>query len=452
MNELDTEELSRFVRREMAARGVPGLALAVVAPDRPMWTAGFGTTAVGEGAPVTGRTLFRIASVTKVFTGVALLRLVEQGVLSLDAPVVDHVPELRLRTPGTAERITLRMLLSHTSGLPEGSIERPWRVERRGEDGLAAFVAEDLPRFPAVAEPGELYFYSNLGVNLAGYVAQRATGVPFGRLLDELVLDPLGLERTTLDPTVAMTFPLAQRHVVEDGRLRVRHDGGDNTAFYPSGQLFSTAEDLGVLLQSDLLSPSTRALRERPHADVGLARGLSAGLACMVEPDYKGITRIGHEGVLRGYCAKLAWARGVGVAIVYNHEYNEHPRFFTARDRIVDRVFDELLDLPPGPVVPRVTAVPATEGERLTGRYAKVLSPSVVEVRPGPELLLEGVRLPLSSAGRGVFVSPRTDRDLAELPWPRTPHVIDDHVSVRAPEDGPVRVITVNGQPYRRVD
>ncbi|MEU0884340.1 serine hydrolase domain-containing protein [Lentzea sp. NPDC005914] len=458
MTELDTDALSRYVRQEMTERMVPGLALAVVTPDRPMWTAGFGVTAVDDGAPVTGRTLFRIASVTKVFTGVAVLRLVEQGVLDLDTTVLDHVPELRLRTRGTAERITLRMLLSHTSGLPEGSIERPWRVERRGEDGLDAFVREDLPRFPAVGEPGELYFYSNLAVNLAGHVAQRATGTPFPQLLDELALTPLGVERTTADPTVAMTFPLAQRHIITDGRLRVRHDGGDNTAFYPSGQLFSTAEDLGTLLQGlmgDLLSPRMTAEMRRPHADVGLARGLSSGLACMVEPDYKGVTRIGHEGVLRGYCAKIAWTDRVGVAVVYNHEYNEHPRFFASRDRIVDRVFDEVLGLPPGPVPPPATSVPGPVAERLTGRYAKVLSPSVVEVRPGRDgltLLLEGVELPLSATGRGVFVGPRTDRDLAELPWPRTPYVIDDHVSVGAPENGPVHTITVNGQPYRRVE
>lgn len=467
--ELDVEEIGRLVRREMGQRAVPGLALAVVSPDRPVWTAGFGTTAVYEGMPVTGQTVFRIASVTKVLTGIALMRLVDDGTLTLDTPVMAHLPRLRLRTPGAAEQLTLRMLLSHTSGLPEGSVERPWQVERRDPDGLAAFVAQDLPRFPMVGRPGELYFYSNLAINLAGFLAQTATGVPFERLLDELVVRPLGLRRTTLDPTVAMTYPLAQRHTCdEDGVLRVRRDGGDNTAFYPAGYAFSTADDLATVLRlligggavdgTRLLSRDAVHLMQTPHADIRLSRGLHYGLTSVIEPDYKGIRRIGHEGVLRGYCAKITYApdHGVGVAVLYNHEYNERPRFFAARERIVDRVFDQLLDLPHGPVRLDTDPVPSSMPARLAGRYAKVLDPTVVELRTDEEglaLRFDGVDVPLAASGPGTLAGPRSDRDLADLPWPRTPYVIDDHVTVGVPPSTQdvVPTITINGQPYRRV-
>ncbi|HKR51144.1 MAG TPA: serine hydrolase [Pseudonocardiaceae bacterium] len=87
-------------------------------------------------------------------------------------------------------------------------------------------------------------------MNLAGHLATVVTGVPFAGLLDDLVIRPLALARTILDPTVAMTFPLAQRHQLnEDGIVRVQRDGGDNTAWYPSGYAFSTAEDMSRVLR-----------------------------------------------------------------------------------------------------------------------------------------------------------------------------------------------------------
>ncbi|GHG14331.1 MULTISPECIES: serine hydrolase domain-containing protein [Amycolatopsis] len=464
----DLTRWAPWIEAEMAQRGVPGLAVAVVAGDAPTVSVGFGVTAVDEGQLVTGDTLFRLASVSKVVTTIALLRLVEQGHLELDRPIRHYLPELRLRRQANTERVTLRMLLSHTSGLSEGAIERPWRTERRAPEGLAAFVEEDLPRCPLVGGPGEMYFYSNLAFNLAGRAAEVVTGVPFARLLTEQALEPLGLARTVLDPTVAMTYPLAQRHRTgPDGRVVVRHDGGDDTGFHPAGYVFSTASDMSRVMRMLLgrgrldgrrvLQPGTVEAMWSPQADVRLSRGLHYGLASLIEPDYKGVRRIGHEGVLRGYCAKLTFApdQGVGVVVLYNHEYNEQPRFFTTRDRIVDRVFDELLGLPPGPVHPPTTPVTSAEAARVAGRYAKVLGPVVAElVANGTDLLLryDGRTVPLRAAGPGLFAGPPTDEDLGALPWPRTPYVIDDHVSVGvASADGTPDLITVNGQPYRRI-
>jgi len=465
----DVAEWTEWIGGQMAACGVPGLSLAVVVDGQPTSAAGFGVTAVEGGQPVTADTLFRIASVTKVITTIALLRLVEEGILDLDRPARQYVPDLRLRRQENTEGVTLRTLLSHTSGLPEGAIERPWRTERRAPDGLAAFVREDLPRFPLIGAPGQLYFYSNVGFNLAGYAAEAVTGVRFERLLADLVLGPLGLERTTLDPTVAMTYPLAQRHQADPtGVVRVRHDGGDDVAFYPSGYAFSTAADMARVLRlllvrgevagQRILTEDSVRMMQTPHADVRLGRGLHYGLASLIEPDYKGIRRVGHEGVLRGYCAKITYApeRGVGVVLLYNHEYNERPRFFAARERIVDRVFDELLGLPPGPVRPAAGPVPAGVPQRVAGRYAPAFGPATAELRAcGAELWLRYVDrdLPLRAVDPHTYIGPPTDEDLGSLPWPRTPYVIDNHVTVGVPavSSGCGDLITINGQPYWRV-
>ncbi|MEU4559508.1 serine hydrolase domain-containing protein [Actinoplanes sp. NPDC023936] len=466
---LDLDDISATIDAEMRAARVPGLALAVIAGGEVVHAGGYGVTSADSPMPVTGDTLFRLASVTKILTGVAIMRLVESGRLDLDRPLAEDLPRLRLRRPGLAGRITLRMLLSHTSGLPEGSVERPWRQERREWEGLGDHVHDDLRRLPSVGEPGELYYYSNLGINLAGYLAQEVTGTPFPRLLDELVIQPLGMERTTLDPTVAMTYPLAQRHRLDEaGRLRVRRDGGDNCGFHPSGYAFSTVADTARVLQlhlaggvfagQRLLRPETVREMQRPHVDLLLARPLGYGLTWLIEPSYKGIRRVGHEGVLRGYCAKVVFAprEGAGVVLFYNHEYNETPRFFAARERIIDAVFDRVLGLPDGPA----TAPGPPTGSfdpRWAGEYGQILGTGTAElsIRDGrPHLRYgpagDGVTVPLRQTRPGAYESVLADRELPAVPWPRTPYLIIDRVSVGIPS-GSAGYIAVNGQPYRRL-
>ncbi len=288
---LDTDALEQRVGEAMSTRLVPGLSLAVVSREEVPYAKGFGVTSVeAGGSPVTPDTLFRLASVTKVLTGTALMRLVDTGDLDLDRPITAYLPWFRLRRPGAAERVTLRMLINHTSGLPEGPVPNdPGEiVGRRDPEGLEAHVREDITRYPLIAPPGTVYSYSNLGVNVAGYVAERVTGERFADLLQELVLDPLEMKRTTLDPTVAMTFSLSQSHQRNyEGTVRARHDGGDNTAYYPSAMAFSAATDVAKMLMlymnggeyqdRRLLSPESVKAMHTPRADLRLGRNLHYG-------------------------------------------------------------------------------------------------------------------------------------------------------------------------------
>src|SRR5438093_8086977 len=115
---LNVRALEQRIADAMGAAGVPGLALAVVQGDEVVYARGFGVTSVEDGGlPVTPQTLFRIGSTTKPLTGTAVMRLVEAGQLDLDRPVRDRLDWFALSEPG-AERVTLRMLMSHTAGLP----------------------------------------------------------------------------------------------------------------------------------------------------------------------------------------------------------------------------------------------------------------------------------------------------------------------------------------------
>jgi len=199
--------LEKSITKHMDAAQVPGLALAIVRGQEILYARGFGMTSVEDGGmPVTPQTLFRIGSATKSLTGTALLRLVEAGILDLDCPLKEYIDWLTFDKPDGAEKITLRMLLSHTSGLPTDSPSE----DRRSPSGLETFVREQLPYCPLVAEPGKLFAYSNLGLMLAGFLAQYVCELPFTEVMQELVFTPLDMQRTTFDPTIAMTYPLAR--------------------------------------------------------------------------------------------------------------------------------------------------------------------------------------------------------------------------------------------------
>lgn len=148
---LDTQHLETCVQQWMDEKQIPGLALALVNEQETASARGFGVTNVEDGATaITSQTTFLIASVTKMLVGTALLHLVERGQLTLDAPVTTYLPDFRFSRAGSAECITVRHLLSHTSGL----------CAFRGDfcssepDGLARFVREALPSYPLLLPPG----------------------------------------------------------------------------------------------------------------------------------------------------------------------------------------------------------------------------------------------------------------------------------------------------------
>src|SRR5947209_7176403 len=213
-------KLEQRIEQGMQKGHVPGLALAIVKDQEVIYARGFGVTSVEDGGlPVTPQTLFRIGSTTKPLTGTAVMRLVEAGQIDLDRPVRDRLDWFALSEPG-AERVTLRMLMSHTAGLPTAAEH----VGAREPGGLEAYLRREIASLPLVAPPGRVWSYSNPGISLVGHLAEVAAGKPYAELMRELVFDPLEMGRTTFDPTVAMTYPLAQSHDrAEDGTLSVQH-------------------------------------------------------------------------------------------------------------------------------------------------------------------------------------------------------------------------------------
>lgn len=355
---LNLYALERQIQERMAGARVPGLALAIVHNLAVTYARGFGLTSVEDGGlPVTPDTLFRAGSITKALTSLAVMRLVELGALDLDRPVGDYVPGLRFSDEGAADRITLRMLLSHTAGLPTSHTP----FGRRGPGGLADYVLTEVPNYPFVAPAGKLYAYSNPGVRIAGFVAQTVANRPYLQLMQDLVLDPLEMKRTTFDPTTAMTYPLAQSHdLCDDGSLRVQHRFADDSGGYPSGGAITTALDLthlalmhldrGRFRGQQILAPASLSELQAIQADRYTAAGGGYGLGLSIDT-YKGLRRLGHDGSISTFGSKLAMIPDASAAVILL--FNRAPGFWVQAQAIVDGILDQLLELPPGPVMPQ---------------------------------------------------------------------------------------------------
>ncbi|MEV6349656.1 serine hydrolase domain-containing protein [Actinoplanes sp. NPDC051851] len=184
----DIEHLRKRISDFCDATGVPGF-LAGVRHRGEETVLAYGTANVATGAPMREETGFLFGSITKVMTTTIVMRQVERGLLDLDTPVVDRLPEFRLTTPGAAERIRVRHLLNHTSGI-DADLFFP---EAAGDGALAAYLARLGRECGALFGAGERASYSNGGMIVAGRLLEVVTGLPYPELLDREVFARCGM-------------------------------------------------------------------------------------------------------------------------------------------------------------------------------------------------------------------------------------------------------------------
>src|SRR5262249_28816969 len=218
--------------------------------------------------------------------------------------------------------------------------------------GLAAHVRHDIPRYPLVAPPGAQYEYSNVGTNLAGYLIEMASGTSFAQAMQELVFGPLEMSRTTFDPTVAMTYPLAQGHVADrSGTLRVSHRYADHSAHYPAGFAISTVLDManfaimhlngGCFRERHILTSKSVNLMQMAHTAFPKPDGEGYGFTFMIE-HYKGVRLVSHSGSIPYFHSRFYMAPDAGIAVI------AVANCMAGVQHIINTAFDQLLDLPLG--------------------------------------------------------------------------------------------------------
>jgi CubicO group peptidase (beta-lactamase class C family) len=260
----------------------PGLAIMVIHRGDIRYEAGYGLADVHERTPIGPSTLFRIASLTKPFTAMAIMILAEAGKLDYDDPITRFLPEL----PGSYQKVSIRHLLTHTGGIPDYYAEVYSRFRDRlptNRDALGVLKGSDGPRF----EPGERYEYSNAGYELLALIIERAAGEPYGDFLRRRIFEPLGMK----DTRVAGRSRVGVENCARGYRAWVwgsepeLFEADPLNALVGAGGIYSTLEDLyrwdQALYGEKLVSRHTLEQALRPAVAADGAR-LPAGYGWLV--------------------------------------------------------------------------------------------------------------------------------------------------------------------------
>lgn len=363
---------------------VPGLAVGVL-DDGQATSFGLGVASLETGQPVTANTLFQIGSITKVFTATLVMRLVEDGLLDLDTPVASYLPELRLADDEARRTITLRHLLSHSSGLEGDYFNHVGPRYGFGDDALPRAIA-DFDQLRQLNRPGEVWAYCNAGFHLSAAVIERVIGQKYEAAMRERIFAPLGLERSFFFAHEAIVYPYAVGH-------NQTVPGGDEhevARVYPrprcahaAGAIISTVGDLlrfaafhisdGQMDGEPLLSPASLAAMRAPQVRAGnFADHYGIGWALQSRG---GVTVVSHGGTTNGFQAQLALVpeRGFAIAALTNSS-----RGAAAYREIVDWALEQECGI--AREEPAPLDISLSELERFAGNYRSPFTRIAVSV------------------------------------------------------------------------
>jgi len=315
--------LAAVVKAAAEKFAIPGVAVAVWS-DGTATYACHGVTSLEDPQPVDEHTLYSLGSISKTFTATAMMRLVAQGKVDLDAPVRRYVPELVLPNEQWTSEMTVLNLLNHTAGLD-------WRlIADTGDrdDALARFVAR-LAGFGQLAAPGTRTSYSQAGYNLAGRIIEKVTGLTFEHAVATLVLEPLGLTDTlyAMDDIMARPAVAMGHNADQNGQYAIARQWKDNRANNPGGGVASSVADqlrwarfhLGDGRAPDgtqVLPAQTLHQMRSPTAELQSSTlGDAIGIGWFLR-DVGGVRTVGHGGSGNGQFAELLMVPERDFAIV----------------------------------------------------------------------------------------------------------------------------------------
>src|SRR5690349_19714355 len=292
----DFSELEKLVPEELKQRNTPGAVIAIVSGDRVVYQKAFGVANIETGVPMQPEMLFRLGSTTKMFTAAALVSLAEQNKINLNEPIGNRVKGLNEKIAA----LTPHHLLSNSAGVRDFAAPSP-----SNDDPALGNMVRSWKDEIFFANQGEIYSYSSAGFWLSGFVVEELQGKPYGDAMVELLFKPLGMERTTLRPLMAMTYPFASPHQPVDGKPVIVRPFFNNVAMWPAGSIFSNTNDLsrwviallneGRLEGKQVLSPTLIAKMFGHHIPVPGEKDSYYGYGLTVFK-YKDLELVGHGG------------------------------------------------------------------------------------------------------------------------------------------------------------
>jgi CubicO group peptidase (beta-lactamase class C family) len=366
--------LDMWIEQHIAHSGIPGLSIAIVYDQEIVWAKGFGYADLKKKIASTPSTVYRIGSITKVFTSSAIMQLRDAGKLRLDDPVAMHLPWFRVDNPfPDSPEITIRHLLTHTSGLPREAAFPSWTdhvFPTRKE------LAEAVPNQSLINAPETTYRYSNLGMALLGEIVVEVSGKPWADYVEEKILRPLGMRSSNAAPGEDLPGrrAIGYMRLMPDGTRSV-FDYYDTGAIAPAASIVSTVEDLsrfaslqfrdGPAGGDQILKGSTLREMHRVH---WVYDDFSGGRGLGFDVDRRdGKTFVGKTGSIGGHVNRLFMVPREKIAVVVSLNADDGSTFSFAT-QAYEVVGPALLKATRKPVAPKPEADPAWQ--RYVGLYA----------------------------------------------------------------------------------
>ncbi|MBL8271939.1 serine hydrolase domain-containing protein [Steroidobacter sp.] len=325
------EQVQSVVEQER----IPGLAIAVAKEGEMLWSEGFGYANLELKVPVTPRTRFRIASISKSLTATCVMRLAEAGKLDLDAPLRRYLPAY----PESGRAITVRQLASHRAGIVHYSDED--MINTVHYPTMSAALARFKDR-PLASAPGTHYLYSSFGYNLIGAVVESVTQQNFPAAMQACVLGPLSLQGTVPDEYGKVIDNRTAFYEIDSTGAVSNAPAVDNSDLWPGGGYLSTAEDLvrfaTAVVFGDFLRPQSRQSMLTPVPE-NVSEQQFYGMGWSTRTA-EGMTIVGHSGAHFGATTRLSVYREprLAVAVLTNVSPKEESDLDTRLKALADRI------------------------------------------------------------------------------------------------------------------
>jgi CubicO group peptidase (beta-lactamase class C family) len=273
-----------FIEKEIKEKDIVGLSIALVDDQDIVWQRGFGYADRENKLAATPETRYRAGSISKLFTGMATMKLAEAGKMDIDRPLVTYLPEFRIKSRfGSTDGITPRTIMTHHSGLPSDWVGGMWTKDPQPFVQLVNTIKDDYVAYP----PNTVMSYSNLGVTLLGHAVENASGQAYAMFLDHSLLKPMGMTNSRFELGISgkrAAKSYAEGKAVIEYPLRDMPAGGLNTTAIDLARLAMLVNNNGKLDDHQILAPETLdAMFAVQNKQVPLDLGSQIGLAWLID-------------------------------------------------------------------------------------------------------------------------------------------------------------------------
>lgn len=367
-------ELQAQLTAVLKKHKLPGLGIALYNREGVIWAGGLGEADATSHKPVTADTLFRVGSITKSFVSVALLQLVEQGKLDLNARLRTLAPEIPVDNPWeSTDPVTVATVLEHTAGFDDMHFQRFYDFDEPADIPLLTVLQRSTPELRVRWQPGSRMAYSNVDYLIAGYLLEKLSGERYEQYLAEHVLKPLEMDHASLVLDAGTLARLAQGYEGGD-----QHPVAPVTIYSrPAGALAASPAELahfGVMLLNrgtwhnlPLLRAASVTRMETPKTGLAARHGLDYGYGLANFTSYAaGYEFHGHDGGIDGFTSRYAYAidPGVGFVLLFNSSATGN-----AMREATQRVAAYLTRTLPQPLPPPAVRIETASLAALSGYY-----------------------------------------------------------------------------------